>query len=171
MDDPETFRPLNEAIAGQSPELRELFHDRWAQWYSLALSDIRLIIEGSAVRFADAVVTLGDPDDRNYTARITVFTDDLVITVMAAVEAGNESHTTRAQSRGDLKALEVAASTGALGDNWGRAAWPGKVWATLDYGDGTPLRLPGSTRADRDQHARLAALLPSLRADLVASPR
>ena len=169
MDHRERFQLLNDAIVGGSTELGELFDDRSALWYTLALSDVTLLAGGSEVQLADTVVTLGEADDGSYSARITIFTEHLVITVDAAASSDTDtgSHTTSARSRADLRALEVAAETGALGDSRRSLAWPGKVAVTLDYGDAERLKLPGGKHADRVQFARVAALLPSLRADLL----
>jgi len=167
MDHRERFQLLNDAIVGGSTELGELFDDRSALWYTLALSDVTLLAGGSEVQLADTVVTLGEADDGSYSARITIFTEHLVITVAADVSGKKESHITSARSRADLRALEVAAETGALGDSRRAAAWPGKVVVTLDYGDAERLTLPSGKHADREQFARVAALLPSLCADLL----
>lgn len=167
MDYHDTFQPLNNAILGQSQELAQLFSERWADWYSHALSDIALLTYGSEVRFADTALT-GDDPDLAYSVRIAVFTDQLVIMVTAQFDSDGERHTTRAISRAGLKSLEVAAGTGALGNTLS-ADWPGKVRAKLDYGDAEPLMLPGGKRPGPEQYARLAALLPSLIADLTAT--
>jgi len=167
MDQRDVVKPIHDAIFETSKELREIFFERWAQWYSLALSDVMLLADGSDVQFADTVVT-GDDPSRAYSVRIAIFTEQLLITVTAEVNDDGERHTTQACNRADLKSLEVAAGTGALGDTW-PANWPGTVRVKLDYGDAEPLRLPGGKRADREQYARLTALLPSLIADLTAT--
>ena len=166
MDQREKSKPLMDAIVGASPDLRSIFHDGWAHWFSLALSDIALLTEGADVLFADTVVDRGDVDHA-YSARTSVFTEHLIITVTADVRADGEHHTTSAHSRADLRSLEVAAEVGSLGSTW-PSAWPGEVRVTLDYGDGRSLVLPGAQRVDREQYGRVVALLPSLRADLTA---
>ena len=166
MDHRERFQPLNDAIVGSSAELARLFHDKWAQWYSLALSDLALLIDGTDVQLADARVSRSGPGV--YSVRIVVFTDRLVIIVDAEVTADDVHHTTRARSRADLRAVTVAAEVGAFGDDWGGPAWPGVVRVTLDYGEAEQLVLPGAEHPDRPQHERVVNMLPSLRADLTA---
>ena len=167
MDQREMVKPIHDAIFEGSKELQEIFFERWAQWYSFAVSDVMLLTDGCDVQFADAVVT-GDDPSHAYSVRIAIFTEQLLISVTAEVNDDGERHTTRACNRADLKSLEVAAGTGALGNTW-PANWPGTVRVKLDYGDAEPLRLPGGKSADGAQYARLTALLPSLIADLTAT--
>lgn len=84
MDHSERFQPLNNAIIEGSKELREIFFERWAQWYSLALSDVMLLTDGSDVQFADTVVA-GDYPSHVYSVRIAIFTEQLLISVTAEV--------------------------------------------------------------------------------------
>jgi hypothetical protein len=163
MDHKEKSKRLHDIIFRQSSQLYEIFDQRWAQWYNLALSDLLLLADDDEVQFADTAVS-GDLKQA-YSVRIAVFTEHLIITVKAEVNGDEEHHTTSARSRGDLRSMEVSAEIGALGDTW-PSDWPGKVRARLDYGDGEPLDLPGNKDADREQHERLVALLPSLRANL-----
>jgi len=167
MDHDAKIKALHDAILNSSIELEQAFFDDWGLWYSLSLTEVALLVDEAAIHLVDASIS-DDYLGGTYTARIAIFTERLLVTVEADVSPETQSHKTSARSRSDLKGLAIAAEVGALGGQHGAAAWPGRVHLTLDYGDGETLVLPGGRHAKREQHAAVAASLPSLRVDLTA---
>ncbi|OIQ85136.1 hypothetical protein GALL_330300 [mine drainage metagenome] len=151
------IRPLNDAIVGNSPDLRKMIANQLAKWYRPSLSDVAIVIDGAEIVFADNVVE-AEMFGRTYTVRIVIFTNNLLVTVTTESDEKGERHTTSARSRSDLTSFGVAAGTPALGDNW-PSSWPESVRLTLHYGDEAPLLLPGSASADYEQFAR--AVVPA----------
>lgn len=168
MDHRDTFKHINDAIAEGNPELGRAFQGEYPTWFRYALSDIVIAIgEGTEIDFADASVTVGGDYDRDHEVRIHLFTELFLVTVEGSRAGSSEARTTTVRPRSTLRRLGVAAGAPALGDNW-QDGWPGRVHVSLDYGEGSPLELPSSSLATRQQHERLVAFLPSLRADLSA---
>lgn len=110
------------------------------------------------------MVVVGD-DETAYTASLSIFTKDLLITVKAEVSGDNERHTTRARSRRELRTIWVAAGT-SIYEMTKYKSDPGKIRVTLDYGNGEKLDLPGDLRVNNAHDKELAAFLNSLTEDL-----
>ncbi len=169
MDHREVFLPLNEAIKQSCGDrLDHIEGGATPKWYGHALSDIVLALgPGEPFELADASVEYGEGDA--YRATIRVFAGDVLVEVQAQSDGQVGNHTTTVRARRSLRSLDVSASASALGDSW-PAYWPGRVELQLTFDDGTRVSLPcaASNRVPPAQHERIAALLPSLRRDLVS---
>lgn len=169
MDYKELAQEVGREVTSQSDLLRNIVaaestEPGFAAWYGKALSEIVLLANGEGVTLADVRVESEDLA-AGYTAKLSVFTESLVILVKAEHGEAFDRHTTRALSRSRLASLEVSTGLSAFRDPWPES-WPGSVSVRLDYGDDVVVDLPAATPAPRAQHAKVAALLPSLTKDL-----
>ena len=165
MNHREEFQQINQAISDSSNDFPWSYGQApFPTWYGFAVADIALLIgDGTAIAFMDSLVEPNGADEPNVTIR--VFTADLLVTVRTTSSTDGTTRQTSARSRRGMSAIQVTSGTSALSNAW-PDDWPGAVRVSLEYDDGEKVTLPASDASTSAQHERLAAFLPSLRADL-----
>jgi hypothetical protein len=163
MDRAEVFDKIIEAIHESNDDFGFQMGYSRPEWIGLAISDIVVAIGDANFRFVNTSVSPNSERPAESEIDIHIFTDDLLLHVHGVRSDVDDTRTTTVRSRKSLRELGVAA--GASFDD-GRS-WPGRLTVQLTYDDGTVVMLPGGRSTNRGQHERLAAFLPSLRADLV----
>lgn len=166
---PETKRAL---VADLDRRIRALpsWHDVLGEgtagtWYGRLLTSYVLLVDDESVVYLTGEATL---DEGHLKANITSFTPTLLVRakIWGWVDKDDVKLSVTAAPRSGLVMLGASGSTGVSEED---VPWPGNLTFTLTYrAEGDALALPQDIPEDDHWAAEQAALLTSLRADLIA---